>query len=417
LIAELDGQAEDTYWLTPHSLANGAAVLCTVARATATGARYQVVVVSVATGERRVLIDDAKHGLYIGDGLLVYWRREALFATRFDATRLTVGGPHVPARDGVGDRVRFRAWAYAAGTLVYWPTLRAQRRLAWVDRSGKAEPLGLPPALYASPRLSPDGRTIAFKLGGEFGDVWTHHLVDGSTAQLTFDGRAGALAWTPDSSRLTIALSRGTGSELVQVRADGTGSVEPVDLTALPLSPGVYRQPRGWLPSGRSLIVHVAAQPSLWEVPLDGEPRPIRTGSLGYGQVSPDERWIAYATGAPGRREVFVAPFRAGQAQWRVADDGNLPVWGKNGRELFYRDGERVMAVPIAPGDTFTPGTPQVLFSERYYQGEPGGPNYDVSADGQRFLMVLPGSTEGPDRLIVVDGWKAEIERRLRPAR
>jgi hypothetical protein len=100
-----------------------------------------------------------------------------------------------------------------------------------------------------------------------------------------------------------------------------------------------------------------------------------------------------------------------------VADDGNLPVWGKNGRELFYRDGERVMAVPIAPGDTFTPGTPQVLFSGRYHEGEPGGPNYDVTADGQRFLMVLPGSTDGPERLYVVDGWKAEIERRLRAAR
>lgn len=97
LIAELAGQAEDTYWLTPQSLAGGTAVLCTVARTTSTGARFQVVVVTVATGERRVLVDDAKHGLYLGDGMLVYWQRESLFATRLDTTRLAVSGPRVTA--------------------------------------------------------------------------------------------------------------------------------------------------------------------------------------------------------------------------------------------------------------------------------------------------------------------------------
>jgi eukaryotic-like serine/threonine-protein kinase len=419
LIAELDGQAEDTYWVTPQSIDNGAAVLCTVARTTSTGARSQVVVVTVATGERRVLVDDAKHGLYLGDGLLVYWHRESLHAMRFDSTRLSVSGPRVPAWDGVRDRVRFRSWAHAAGTLVYWPTLRDQRRLAWVDRSGKVEPLPLPRALYAAPRLSPDGQTIAFKISGEgaFADIWTYRIVDRSTAQLTFDGRAGAVAWTPDGSRLTIALSRGAGSELIQVRADGSGSAEPLDLTALLLPPGAYKQPRAWLRSGRTLLMHVAAQPSLWEVPLDGEPRPIRSGNLGYGQVSPDERWIVYTSGASGRREVYVAAFPAGQAQWKVSDGGDLPVWARSGRELFYRNGQDVMSVPVAPGETFNPGAPQLLFSGRYYEGEPGGPNYDVSLDGQRLLMVMQGSTEGPDRLNVVQGWKEEIERRLRAAR
>ena len=414
LIAALDGQAEDTYWLTPQSLPGGRAVLCTISRTTDAGAGFQLVVVSVATGERRVLIDDAKHGRYLGDGVLVYLQRGALFAIGFDETRLTVSGPPVLARDGIGDRLRLRSWAYAAGTLVYWPTLTEEPRLAWVDRSGKAEPLALPPANYAAPRLSPDGQTVAYKIGGEFANIWTHRLVDGATAQLTFDDRAGALAWTPDGSRLIVAVSRGTGSELIQVRADGKGSPEPFEV-ALPLLAGFYKQPRSWLNDGRTLLLQVATQPSLWTVPIDGrEPRPVRTGNLGYAQVSPDGRWIAYASSASGRREVYVAPFPEGQAQWKVSDGGDLPLWSRNGRELFYRDGPHMMSVAIAPGDTFAAGAPQRLFSGRYFEAEPGGPNYDVSPDGQRFLMVLAGSTDGPDRLIVVQGWKEEVERRLR---
>jgi hypothetical protein len=416
LITELDGQAEDTYWLTPQSVAGGNAVLCTVAKATPTGVRFQVVVVSVATGERRVLVDEAKHGLYLGDGVLVYWQSESLFATAFDPTRLSVHGPRVPAWDGVHERVRLRSWAYGADTLVYWPALRALPRLVWVDRSGKVDPLPLPPAMYGAPRIAPDGQRIAFKRGGEFGDVWVHHLVDGSTAQLTFEGRSGALIWTPDGSRLTIALSRGGGSDLMQVRADGTGPSEPVTFSS-PFFAGFYKQPRSWLSGGRTLLVDVSAQRSLWAVPVDGgEPRAVGTRRLD-GQVSPDERWIAYTSEESGTREVYVAQFPADHAQWKVSNGGGLPVWARSGRELFYRSGAQMLSVPIAPGETFSPGAPRVLFEGSYYEGEPGGPNYDVSPDGQRFLMVLPGSSEGPDRLNRVTGWKSLIERRLRENR
>jgi hypothetical protein len=399
-------------------LPGGRAVLCTIVRTTEAGAGFQLVVVSVATGERRVLIDDAKHGQYLGDGLLVYLQRGALFATTFDETRLTLTGPRVPVRDGLRDtRVRLRSWAYAAGTLVYWPTLKEEPRLAWVDRSGKADPLALPHGAYGAPRLSPDGRTVAYKIGGEFGNIWTHRLVDGATAQLTFDDRSGALAWMPDGSRLIVAVSRGAGSELIQVRADGKGSPEPFDV-AIPVSAGVHKQPQSWLRDGRTLLVSVSTQPSHWAVPVDGgEPWPIRAGNLPYAQVSPDGRWSAYASSASGRREVYVTPFREGQAQWKVSNGGDLPLWSRNGRELFYRDGPHMMSVAITPGDTFAHGAPQRLFSGRYFEAEPGGPNYDVSPDGQRFLMVLAGSTDGPDRLIVVQGWKDEIERRLRASR
>jgi hypothetical protein len=93
---------------------------------------------------------------------------------------------------------------------------------------------------------------------------------------------------------------------------------------------------------------------------------------------------------------------------------GTLPVWARSGRELFYRSGNGLVAVPVTLGRSFTAGTPRLLFEVPYYEGDPGSPNYDVAADDQRFIIVLPATTGGPDRLNVVQGWKAEVLRRLR---
>jgi hypothetical protein len=121
--------------------------------------------------------------------VLVYLRNSALLATRLDVDRLEVEGPHVPAWDNVLERERLRSWAVANGTLVYWPTLRTPRRLVWVDREGKQEPLPFASALYLSPQLSPDGKTVAISVmeTAEFGDVWTHDLSSGATVRLTTD--------------------------------------------------------------------------------------------------------------------------------------------------------------------------------------------------------------------------------------
>lgn len=98
-------------------------------------------------------------------------------------------------------------------------------------------------------------------------------------------------------------------------------------------------------------------------------------------------------------------------------DAGVLPVWSRSGRELFYYNRPGLMAVPVTLGETFTAGTPRRLFEVPLYEGEPGSPNYDVALDDRRFLMVFPASTDGPDRLNVIQGWKAQILRRLEDSR
>ena len=424
LITALEANADDAYFLTPQWLADGKLILCTLARTVTSGPRFQVIAVSPATGERRVLVDDGRHAMYIGDGVLVFWQNAALFATRFDPVRAQVIGSPVPAWDDVWERVRVRAWTSAAGTLVYWPDARLSHRLVWVDRSGKQEPLPLPPAMYHAPRVSPDGQTVAYAIGHDFSsDVWKHDLATGATVRLTSGGRSAVPLWTPDGQRLIVSRLRASGRDLAELHVRGTSEPKPIALPETFL-PGASKLPIGWADSGRTLLVRVLPvenQPVIWAVTPDGtsQPRPVAPSAL-YADISGDGGWIAYRAqeSIQGLSQVFVTTFPHGRPEWKVSTAGGvLPVWANTGRELFYRSGNRIMAVPVTLGETFTSGTPQPLFEAPYYEGDPGSPNYDVTPDGQRFVMVFPADTGGPARLNVVQGWKAEILRRLRDTR
>ena len=414
LVAMLDGHADDVYWLTPQSIAGGKVILCTLARVVATGARFQVVAVSVATGERRVIVDDARHGLYLGDGVLVYSRNDALFATRFDTGRLEVQGTAVPASDDIFTRVRLRSWTSAGGTLVYWPRLRAAHRLVWVDRAGKQEPLPLPPGMYQSPRLSPDGRSVVFSIGesSEYGDLWRHDLSTGATVKLTSNGLSGTPLWLPDGSGIVFTSLGSVGRDLFRLPLAVGAEPVPIRLPA-----ALSSEPSSWADSGTLLVsqINLESRPELWAVTLDGsrEPQLVRSGNPRIAppvRVSPDAAWMAYTASS----DVFVAPLQSGHPQWNVSREGGaLPVWSRSGRELFFRRGDQLIAVPVTLGRTFSSGTPQPLFQGRFFEAAPGSPNYDVTPDDQRFLMVVQGSSEGPDRLNVIQGWKADIVRRL----
>ena len=422
LVAALGGSAEEVQWLTPQSIAAGQVILCTLATTVAAGARFQIVAVSVATGARKVLVDDARHGLYLGDGVLVYLRNNALFAARLDINRLEVYGPHVPAWDDIFTRGRLRSWSSAGGTLVYWPRLRSARRLVWFDRTGNQEPLQLPPAFYQSPRVSSDGRSIVVAIGeqSDVGDVWRHDLATGATVQLTSNGLSGSPLWFPDSAGIVFASARGAVRYPFRLRLDTAAEPEPIAVG--PRGPTNAGDPVSWADNGRTLLVSRTGPESpstLWSVTVDGsrEPRPVIVGNgpvEGPARVSPDGRWLAYSA----RGEIYVSSLDIGRSQSKVSSGGGqLPVWARSGRELFFRSGERLMAAPVTIGPTFSSDPAQPLFHGRFFEAQPGGPNYDVAPGDQRFLMILQGSTEGPDRLNVIQGWKAEILRRLAASR
>ena len=421
-IATLDEPETAGFWLTPQSIRGGEAVLCTISRSSTAGTRFQLAVVSVATGEHRVLVENARHGLYLGEGILVFQRDGSLFAIQFDPARLQTRGPEVAVWRNLGQRVRLRSWTYAGDILVAWPGAPIEHQLVWIDRDGGEEPLPMPAADYTSPRLSPDGRSIAFITGGEFGNAWTRELATGAMVQLSSGGRTDKLTWTPDGLGLILSMQEGGWSQLYHVRADGSGPSTRLELPPGPLR-AAYKEPLSWTGDGRWLLFRQAGAkdlPSLWRHdPVGGgAPHPaIQAGGIqADARISPDGRWIAYTTAESAMREVYVARFPEGRPRWRLSSDGGGRgvVWARDGRSLFYRTGDLVMEVPVKAGDGFMAGAPLVRFKAPILSAGPGAPQYDISLDGRRLLIVRRAPPRGPSRLDVVQGWKSEVARRLR---
>ena len=272
------------------------------------------------------------------------------------------------------------------------------------------------------PRLSPDGRRVAVSSVEQEQDVWLWDVTRATLTRVTFEpGVDFGLAWTPDGQRLLLGSVRLGGQINVWVQdADGTGSA--VRLTDSPNQ----QIPSGTTPDGTRVIVHEmmpTGNRDLRLLTLAPEPRletllATRFEERG-GVVSPDGRWLAYESDSSGRFEVYVRPFpNVGDGQWQVSTSGGvMPLWARNGGELFYvaPDGS-LMAVPTDPrAGTWSAGAPTQVVKAGYFTGADTGNvsrHYDVSADGRRFLMLKEsdGQKEVPN-LIVVQHWFEELKR------
>jgi hypothetical protein len=158
----------------------------------------------------------------------------------------------------------------------------------------------------------------------------------------------------------------------------------------------------------------------LWAIDLHGERafRPlVQTTAREYGgRVSPDGRWLSYVSDETGRFELYVVPFQLRHPRWQVSYSGaREAIWSRDGRELFYRNGSRMMSVKVARSEVFSPSRPEILFERDYFQnGGPGIVNYDVTPDGQRFLMLTRADSRGA-RFTVVQGLKQLVRQHIPP--
>ena len=211
-------------------------------------------------------------------------------------------------------------------------------------------------------------------------------------------------------------LSRREGGGLFWRAADGTGPVE-----RLTTSPNRQR-PYAWARDGELLVFHEDApgtQADLWVLSLEGERAPELLIQTPFQErraaVSPNGRWLAYMSTESGQDEVYVQPFPDLNGKWQISTAGGMaPVWGPDGRELFYRDGQAVLVVSVETERTFAPGNPEVLFEGPYLSADGGlGNNYDLAPDGQRFLMVKPATDSSftPAQIVVVQNWNEELKR------
>jgi serine/threonine-protein kinase len=275
----------------------------------------------------------------------------------------------------------------------------------WVSRQGAEEALTDDPRLYGNPRLDPSGGRVLVQAG----DLWTRDFDRSTFTRLTGDVDAGAFpVLTPDGSRVVYRA----GGGLRWLALDGSGRGEAIPETTDNDYPGSITAD-----GERLLFVRLSSETSgdIFEAPIGGggEVRPVLTTAAyeGSAKLSPDNRWLAYTSNDSGRYEVYLRPFPAPDRRWQVSTGGGTqPVWNPNGREVFYRSGDRMMLVSVALGEEPTLSEPTSLFEEPYAFGRGITiPNYDVSADGQRFLMVKDQSNAGQLNLIL--NWTEELRR------
>jgi serine/threonine protein kinase len=406
----------------PEFLPGGMAVLFAAGPSAINFTNAQVAVQLVGTGERRTVIPAGMYPRYAPSGHLVYAQGGSLMAVPFDPQRLTATAAAVPVVEGVLQSTTTGAAQYsisASGSLVYVPgdMQSAQRRMVWVNRNGAEQPLAAPAHAYLSPRLSPDGRRIAVGITESEFQIWLDDLSRETLTRFTFEGNQNYNpVWTPDGKRIAFESNKQGPLNIFWQLADGSGGLERLTTSEY------INAPMSWSPDGQLLAffeVNPATQRDIWVLRMgDRKVQPfLRTGfNESVPQFSPDGHWLAYISDESGRFEIYVQPYPGPGGKWQISTEGGTePVWNRNGRELFYRSGGRMMAVDIATQPSFTAGKPRMLFEGQYAPTPITFPAYDVTPDGQRFLMLKPSEQAevAKTQINVVLNWFEELKQKV----
>jgi eukaryotic-like serine/threonine-protein kinase len=381
-----------------------------------------ILVQSMETGVRRVLAEVGSQPRYAASGHLIFAQSGTLMAVPFNDQRLEVAGAAVPVVEGILQSPATGDAQYSisnTGSLVYVPghVRAAQRQLVWVNRKGVEQTTGAPERSYRFPRVSPNNRQVAATIDDQESQVWLYDLSRETLTRLTSEGNTNlAPAWTPDGNRISFQSNKTGPANIYWQPADGSSGMERLT------SHDITQVPSSWTPDGK-FLAYIETTPTtgydIWVLRLsDRKAQPFLQTPFNESapRFSPDGRWLAYVSDESGRYEVYVQPFPGPGGKYPISTEGGTePVWNPKGRELFYRSGDKMMAVDIATQPSFSAGKPKVLF-EGHYQPTPlTFPNYDVSPDGQRFLMLKPVEAgEGaPTQIDVVLNWFEELKRRV----
>ena len=414
----------------PTFLPNGRAVLFSTA--IGGGLTGQVAVYDFETGQRTNLLPGTSPR-FATTGHLIFWREGSLWAVPFDPDRLAVEGAPVVVVDGVATTVRsanFGAYTLADnGTLVYLPgDVTPTRTLGWVNREGMMTTPLVESAGLEAPQLSPAGTHVAFARASDTGDldivVWD--VARGSETRLTESAANDSNPlWTPDGAAVTFVSNADDVTRFDLYVRSVDLSAEAQHLLETPSQaeqPGLYFSvPGSWSPDGQTLLytASVPGHRDIWRLPVGGEPEAFLDTQFNERgpRLSPNGNWLAYVSNQAGEDRIHVTAFPDGGQVFPVSTGpGTEAVWSRDGRELFYRNGNQLWVVEVETEDGFTAERPTLLFEGPYmtepYAGD-GVPNYDVSLDGQQFLMVRSAEAAETPGFVVVENWFEELKARV----
>jgi Tol biopolymer transport system component len=382
---------------------------------------------SLRTGEVKPLIEGGMSPRYLETGHILFGRGGTIFAAPFDAQRLEITGEAAPVVRDVRIDGNTGAGYFSVsrdGTLVYFSTTSGaeQVSIVEVDRQGVEKPLAAPARPYANIRLSPDGTRMAVRVAETNVDVWVYALGRGGLSRLTFQpDEDESPVWSPDGRRIAYASAREGGKRVIAWRnADGSGDEEVL------WEGGAHTHAGSFTPDQRWLLYtdyENLTRGDIWMLPLTGERKPqpfLNTPFNEYDpRLSPDGKWLAYTSDESERNEVYVQPFPGRGGRWQISSEGgHSPVWSRNGNEIFYRNGPKLMAASVTASPEFSAAPARVLFETPYAENPRREAQYDVFPDGQRFLMLKGVITaSGGTQYHVVTNWTEEVKRLAPPGK
>ena len=375
---------------------------------------------SLDSQERRLVVSTSANANYAEPGYLVYLRDKTLVAQPFDRQRYVLNGePHTLSDEVLYASLVGRAvFSVSSGEVLVTQTGKGASlsQLTWFDRSGRATSTIGAPGTYSNVRLSRDGHRIASdETDGQHTDIWIHEVAQAlPKTRLTFDPSLHwDPIWSPDGKQILYSANRKAGMQLYVKNADGSGSEEEVaDLGA-----GLLINPWDWSRDGKNLLVRKGNE--LWFISLPervAKPLLQAKWTVRNAEFSPDGRWMAYASNETGSWEIYVSPFPNANGKWQVSNAGGQePRWRQDGKELFYLSAEgKLMTVAVAPGASFKAGSPVALFQTTHRRQPVSAQDrfsYDVSGDGQRFLINTRVDETSAAPLAIQLNWASEIEK------
>jgi eukaryotic-like serine/threonine-protein kinase len=387
----------------------------------------RVVVHSIASGERKVVVERGRSPRYLGSGHLLYAQDSVLLAAPFDVDRLAVTGPPTPLVDGVRRSTSTGAVHFSAsesGTLIYIPgpagSLGGRVDVVIADRTGAVESLNVPAGTWEFPRVSPDGVRVALGTSGPDQNIWIYDLSSAAPPRrITFQGRNRFPVWSADGRRIAYQSDREGDLGIFWQPLDGTGAPERLTRS----DPGSSHVPEAWSPRGDSFLFSVVKgeNKALWQFSLHhrkGEPFGNITAGAGLliaPAFSPDGRWVAYGNANP-EPGVYVQPVPPIGTTYQATSGGFFPWWSRDGKSIIYIQGfGRLGSVGVVTQPNIKFGAPVTMtrgFNEKV--GPTQGKSYDVMVDGRFIGLAVAGQGRAVvqgNQINVVLNWDQELKR------